>query len=78
MAQGVTIPEPSSLVRRQCHGPNGETMTHNNVSHRSLPVSTNRTDGLLFLLRYAMDHAHSHLWIGAIQIILSRRGGTHA
>jgi hypothetical protein len=53
------------------------TMTNFNVSHRNSPVSTNRTAGLYSLLRYSQSHSHSRLWIGAIQMILARRGGAH-
>jgi hypothetical protein len=34
---------------------------------------THRTDGLLFLLRYAIDHQHSKGWIGPLTLLLQRR-----
>jgi hypothetical protein len=50
-------------------------MTDNSLSHCNSPVSTNRITGLYSLLRYAQSHSHSRFWVGAIQMILARRGG---
>jgi hypothetical protein len=51
-------------------------MTKNNLSHSSTYVyhsSANRATGLRFLLRYALSHRHSRMWVGAISLLLTQR-----
>jgi hypothetical protein len=45
------------------------------ISYQLDPVY--RKFGLLTLLRYAKQHAHSRQWIGAITLILARREYGH-
>jgi hypothetical protein len=49
-------------------------MTNDNVSYRSSSVSTNRTAGLRYLLRYALSHQYARGWIAPLTCLLQREG----
>jgi hypothetical protein len=55
-------------------------MTHHSLSCLSIPVyhfSTDRIDGLQFLLRFAFSHDHSRAWVGPLTLLLQREGDRH-
>jgi hypothetical protein len=75
MAQGVAIPEPSSVLQRAHHGHMGMTMTTDSLSYPNIVVehlSHHRIAGLRFLLNYALAHQHARGWIAPLTLLLQR------